>query len=328
MRQAVLNPKIFDSDIEKISMRDGYGEGLLEAGEKNQDIVALTADLKQSTRVDSFAEKFPDRFFECGVAEQNMIGIGTGLALNGKIPFASSLAVFAPGRCWDQVRVSVCYSKANVKIVGSHAGITVGGDGATHEALEDIAIARVLPNMAVVVPCDYIETRKAAIYAAEHKGPLYLRFARGKTAVITTESTPFKFGQAEVFKEGKEATIIACGPLVYYALLAAKELEKEGLDIQVINNHTIKPIDKLAIAKAAKETGAIVTVEEHQIDGGLGGAVAEVLAESYPVPIERIGVKDSFGESGKPSELLEKYGMSVKSIKEAVRAVLKRKGKS
>jgi transketolase len=322
-----LNPKIFDPDIEKISMRDGYGEGLLEAGKKNQNVVALTADLKQSTRVDPFAEKFPDRFFECGVAEQNMIGIAAGLALNGKIPFASSFAVFTPGRTWDQIRVSVCYSKANVKIIGSHAGITVGGDGATHEALEDIAISRVIPNLAVVIPCDYIEARKATVYAAEHKGPLYLRLARGKTAVITTENTPFKFGQAEVFKEGKDATIIACGPLVYYALLVAKELEKEGLDIQVINNHTIKPIDKLSIAKAAKETGAIVTVEEHQVAGGLGGAVAEVLAESYPAPIERIGVKDSFGESGKPSELLEKYGMSVKDIKEAVKAVLKRKQK-
>jgi len=327
MSKAALNQKIFDSDIEKISMRDGYGEGLLEAGKKNPDVVSLTADLKQSTRVDPFAEKFPDRFFECGVAEQNMIGIAAGLALGGKIPFTSSFAVFTPGRTWDQIRVSICYSKLNVKIVGSHAGITVGGDGATHEALEDIALARVLPNIGVVVPCDYIEARKSTVYAAEHEGPLYLRLARGKTSVITTERTPFKFGQAEIFKEGKDVTIIACGPLVYYSLLAAKDLEKEGLNIQVINNHTIKPIDKLAIAKAAKETGAIVTVEEHQIAGGLGGAVAEVLAESYPVSMERIGVKDSFGESGKPSELLEKYGMSVEDIKEAVKAVLKRKQK-
>src|SRR4030042_4312113 len=295
MRETVLNSKIFDSDIEKISMRDGYGEGLLEAG-KNPDVVALSADLKQSTRVDSFAEKFPERFFECGIAEQNMIGIAAGLALNGKIPFASSLAVFAPGRTWDQIRVSVCYSKANVKIVGSHAGSSVGGDGTTYQALEDIAIARVLPNMAVVVPCDYIETRKAAVYVAEHKGPLYLRFARGKTAVITTEATPFKFGQAEIFREGKDVTIIACGPLVYYCLLAAKELEKEGISVQVINNHTVKPIDKLGIAKEAKETGAIVTVEEHQIDGGLGGAVAEVLAENYPAPMVRVGMPDHLGE--------------------------------
>lgn len=327
MSELKLNPKLYDPEVEQIATRDGYGEGLVALGEKNKDVIVLTGDLAASTRASKFEDKFPERFIECGVAEQNMMGIAAGLALSGKIPFVSSYAVFVPGRCWDQLRVSVCYSKANVKVAGAHAGISVGPDGATHQALEDVASVRVLPNIVVMVPCDVHESKKVTMYAAEHKGPVYFRFAREKTPVITTEETPFRFGKAEVYREGDDVTIVACGPLVYQSLVAAKELEKDGVSARVINNHTIKPIDKLTIASAAKETGAVVTVEEAQINGGLGGAVAETLAENFPVPMERIGMPDTFGESGKPEELLEKYGMSVKKIKEAVKSVLKRKNK-
>jgi len=327
MTQVSLNPKLYDSEVEQVPTRQGYGEGLAALGEKNPNVVAFSADLSDSTCVSAFGKKFPDRFIECGIAEQNMVGIATGLALSGKIPFISSYAVFVPGRCWDQIRISVCYTKANVKIAGAHAGISVGPDGATHQGLEDIATVRCLPNIVVVVPCDSIETKKATIAAGEHKGPFYFRFAREKTPVITTPDSPFKVGRAEVFKEGTDVTIVACGPLVYQSLVAAKELVKDGILAEVINNHTIKPMDKLTLASSAKKTGAVVTVEEHQITGGLGGAVAEVLSGSYPVPMEFVGMPDSFGESGTPGELLEKYGMSVKAIKEAVKSVLKKKQK-
>jgi len=325
MSEVKLNPKLFDPEVEQIPTRQGYGEGLVVLGEKNPNVVVLGADLTVSLTENIFADKFPEQFIQCGIAEQNMVGIAAGLALSGKIPFICSYAVFVPGRCWDQIRISVCYSKANVKIAGAHAGVSVGPDGATHQALEDIATVRCLPNIVVVVPCDSIETKKATIAGAEHKGPFYFRFAREKTPVITTENTPFKIGKAEIFKEGTDVTIVACGPLVYQSLVAAKELDQEGISAKVINNHTIKPIDKLTLASSAKETGAVVTVEEHQITGGLGSAVAEALAESYPVPMEFVGMPDSFGESGQPAELLEKYGMSVKGIKEAVKTVLKRK---
>ena len=327
MSDVELNQKLFDPEVEAIPTRDGYGEGVVALGEKDPRVVVLTADLSDSTRANIFGEKFPERFIECGIAEQNMMGIAAGLALSGKIPFVSSYAVFVPGRCWDQLRISVCYSKANVKVVGAHAGISVGPDGATHQALEDIASVRCLPNIVVIVPCDSIETKKATIAAGEHEGPVYFRFAREKTPVITTEKTPFKAGKAEIFKDGTDVTIVACGPLVYQSLAAAKELVKEGILAEVINNHTIKPMDKLTIAASAKKTGAVVSVEEHQIIGGLGGAVAEVLAENFPVPLERVGMPDCFGESGSPEELLEKYGMSVKKIKEAVKNVLKKKSK-
>ena len=325
MTSVRLNPKLFDPEVEQVPTRDGYGQGVVALGEKDPNVVVLTGDLSESTRANMFQEKFPERFIECGVAEQNMMGIAAGLALSGKIPFVSSYAVFVPGRCWDQLRVSVCYSKANVKVAGAHSGISVGPDGATHQALEDIASVRVLPNIVVEVPCDAIEAKKTTIAIGEHVGPAYFRFAREKTPVITTEEAPFKIGKAEVFKEGEDVTIIACGPLVYQSLVAAKELEKEGIKAEVINNHTIKPIDKLTLASSAKKTGAVVTVEEHQINGGLGGAVAEVLAENFPAPMERIGMPDTFGESGEPNQLLEKYGMSVKKIKEAVKGVVKRK---
>ena len=321
-----LNPKIFDKDVEQVPTRNGYGEGVIQLGEKNKDVVVLTGDLKESTRVEEFSKRFSERFIECGVAEQNMMGIAAGLASAGKIPFVSSYAVFSPGRSWDQLRVSVCYSNLNVNIVGAHTGVSVGPDGATHQALEDIAITRVLPNITVVVPCDSIETKKATLAAADMQGPYYSRFAREKTPVITTAETPFEIGKTEIFADyGDDAAILACGPLVYQALVAAKELEKEGIKVRVINNHTIKPMDVTTIMKAARDCGAIVTVEEHQVMGGMGSAVAEVLAKHYPVAIEMIGMQDTFGESGQPEELLEKYGMSVSKIKEAVRKVISRK---
>lgn len=321
-----LNPKLFDKDVELVPTRDGYGEGLVILGEKNPNVVVLTGDLAESTRALKFGEKFPERFIECGVAEQNMLGIAAGLAAEGKIPFVSSYAVFVPGRCWDQFRVSVCYSNFNVKVAGAHAGISVGPDGATHQALEDIASVRVLPNVTVIVPCDVHETRKATIAAAELKGPVYFRFAREKTPVITTNDTPFEVGKAEIFAEfGNDCAVIACGPLVYQSLVAAKELEKEGIKTTVVNNHTIKPADEKTLTEVAKKCGAVVTVEEHQIMGGAGSAVAEVLAKNHPVPVEFVGMPNTFGESGTPNELLEKYGMGVKDIKAAVKKVVKRK---
>jgi transketolase len=320
-----LAKNLFDSP-EMIATRDGYGQGLVELGKKNPNVVVLTGDLSDSTRAAMFQKEFPDRFIECGIAEQNMIGIATGLALTGKVPFVSSYAVFTPGRCWDQIRVSVCYTKANVKIAGAHAGVSVGPDGATHQGLEDIASLRTIPNLTVIVPCDVIETKKCTIVAGETVGPIYFRFAREKTPVITTEDAPFKVGKAEIFLDlGDDVAIVASGPLLYQSLVAAKELEKEGIKAVVVNNHTIKPMDVETIANVAKRTKAIVTVEDHQTMGGCGSAVAEVLAQHYPVPIEFVGMPNVFGESGSPEELLEKYGMSVKDIKASVRKVLKRK---
>lgn len=314
------------NDVIMKATRDGYGEGVVELGEKNKNVVVLTGDLKESTRVEEFSKKFPERFIECGVAEQNMMGIAAGLAAAGKLPFVSSYAVFSPGRNWDQMRVSVCYSNLPVNIMGAHTGVSVGPDGATHQALEDITITRVLPNMTVVVPCDYLETKKATLAAETVKGPYYCRFAREKTPVITTPETPFKIGKAEILADfGTDAAILACGPLVYQSLVAAKELEEEGIKVRVVNNHTIKPMDIHTVLKAARDCGAIVTVEEHQIMGGMGSAVAEILGQNFPVPMEMIGMANCFGESGQPEELLEKYGMSVKAIKEAVKKIVVRK---
>jgi transketolase len=341
----MLNSKIFDADVEKKATREGFGEGLLEIGEKNEQVMVLSADLKESTRAEEFAKKFPNRFIECGVAEQNMMGIAAGLAAAGKIPWVASYAVFSPARNWDQLRVAVCYSNLNVKIVGAHTGISVGADGATHQAMEDIAITRVLPNMTVVVPCDAWETRKATIAGSNMVGPYYLRFTKEKTPAITTPETPFQIGKANILWDSQnfqfsitnsqsisnfsniqnQVAIVACGPLLYQALIAAKELHVEGIGTMVVNNHTIKPMDHETISEAAKKCGAVVTVEEHQVAGGMGSAVAEVLAQNSPVPIEFIGMKDSFGESGKAGELLEKYGMSVVAIKEAVKKVIGRK---
>ncbi len=328
----MLNPKaklarnLFDrKKIKRIPTRNGYGEGMVEAGKKDKNVVVLCADLTESTRSNYFQEKFPDRFVQMGIAEQNMMGMAAGMAFSGKIPFISTYGVFCPGRNWDQLRVSVCYSKANVKLTGAHTGISVGPDGATHQALEDIAITRCLPNLKVIVPGDYEETKKATMEAAKIKGPVYIRFAREATPVFTTKNSPFKVGQANVLKEGSDVSIIACGPLVYEALQAAKKLFAQKIDVEVINNHTIKPIDEKTIIASAKKTKAVVTVEEHQIMGGAGSAVMEVLGKYYPVPVEMVGINDTFGASGEPEELLKKYGCTEKDIVDAVKKVIKRK---
>lgn len=322
-----LNPKIGQTDIEQEPTRKGYGEGLLELGEADERVMVLTGDLAGSTQAADFGKKFPNRFVEVGVAEQNMMGIAAGLAHEGKIPFISSYAVFSPGRSWDQLRVAVCYSNNNVKVAGAHTGISVGPDGATHQALEDIAITRVLPNLTVVVPCDYLETKKATLALGKMLGPAYFRFAREKTPVFTTDKTNFEIGKAEIFKDGTDVVIIGSGPVLYNGLLAALELEKEGMSVMVVNNHTIKPIDKDTIVAAAQKCGAVVTLEEHQIMGGAGSAVVEVLAQFYPVPVEMVGVDNHFGESGEPNELIEKYGMGKEAVKAAVKKVYDRKNR-
>ncbi len=322
-----LSKKIFQKDIDMIATRQGYGEGLVAAGEKDERVVALCADLTESTRTNLFKEKFPERFIEVGIAEQGMATIAAGMANYGKIPFISSYAAFSPGRNWEQIRTTIALNDVPVKIAGAHAGLTVGPDGATHQMLEDMALMRAMPNMTVIVPVDSIEAKKATMEAAKTEHPVYLRFTREKTPVFTTENTPFKIGRAEILWESKspQAAIIGCGPLLYEALLAAKELDKKGIEILVINSHTVKPIDEATIIRAAKTTGAVVTVEEHQITGGLGGAVAEVLSRNFPVPQEFIGMPDHFGESGEPDELLEKYKMKSKDIIEAVKRVITRK---
>lgn len=325
-----LNKNLYQKDkLEQKPTRDGYGEGLVELGKKNPNVIVLGADLTGSTRCDWFRDEFPDRFIQVGIAEQNLVGIAAGLSLVGKIPFASTYAVFCPGRNWDQIRISVAYNEANVKLTGAHSGVSVGPDGATHQALEDIAITRCLPNMTVLAPCDAIETKKATLAAGEMKGPVYLRFAREKTPVFTTERTPFEIGKAQIFKEGKDAVIIACGPIVYEALLAARDLEKEKISVAVVNNPSIKPMDEKTIIDAAKKTGAVVTAEDHQVMGGMGSAVCEVLATGLPagrqVPVEMIGVQDRFGESGSPEELMKEFGLLAENIKEAVKKVIKRK---
>ena len=322
---AKLNPKLFDEDIEQKPSRDGYGEGLVLAGEADERVVALCADLTESTRTLAFAEKFPNRFIQVGVAEQNLVTVAAGMALGGKIPFTTSYATFSPGRNWEQIRTTICYNDVPVKIIGSHAGISVGPDGATHQALEDIAIMRALPNMVVISPTDWIEAKKATLAIAKNGKPSYLRLSRDKVPVITTEDTPFEIGKAEIYREGKDVAIIACGQEVYRALQAAKEMELQKISVRVINCHTIKPLDNATILKAAQDCGAIVTVEEHQINGGLGGAVAEVLSQNFPVPLKIIGIEDKFGESGEPNELLNKFGLTVEAIKKAVTHVIKMK---
>lgn len=311
--------------LEMVPIRDGYGKGLLKAGDKDERVVVLCADLTESTRAHWFAEKFPERFIQVGVAEQNMALVASGMANYGKIPFISSYATFSPGRNNEQIRTNIAINNVPVKIAGHHAGVSVGPDGATHQALEDIAIMRVVPKMVVVVPCDAIEAEKATLAAAFNNQPTYLRFGREKSAVFTTEGSPFEIGRAEILREGKDVAIIGCGMLLHNALVAAEELSGEGIDCLVINSHTVKPLDEKTIIEAAQKTGAVVSVEEHQIDGGLGSAVAEVLSRNYPVPQEYVGVKDRFGESGKPEELIEAYGMGVESIKEAVKKVVARK---
>lgn len=325
--KAKLSDALFEPVISQRPTRDGYGEGLVQLGHANPNVVALSADLTESTRTQKFAETFPERFIEVGVAEQNMATIAAGLAMAGKIPFIASYATFSPGRNWEQIRTTISYNDANVKIAGHHAGISVGPDGATHQAIEDIATMRVMANMRVIVPADAIEARKATVAAGNIMGPVYLRFGREKTPVFTTEQTPFVPGKAVTLWQGKkpEVAIIGCGALLYNALLAARELKKHKIEVIVINLHTIKPIDEKAIVAAAEKCRAVVTVEEHQVLGGLGGAVAEVLAKKRPVPIEFIGMQDTFGESGKPNELIAKYGMDEKAIVAAVKKVVDRK---
>lgn len=321
-----LSKNVYQKDkLEQKPTRSGYGKGLVELGKKDKNIVALCADLTDSTKVGDFRKEFPDRFIEVGIAEQNMMGLAAGLALVGKIPFISTYAVFCPGRNWDQLRISVAYNNIPVKLTGAHSGVSVGADGATHQALEDIAITRCLPNMTVLAPCDFIETRKATIAAAATKGPVYLRFAREATPVFTTEETFFEIGKANIFREGKDVAIIACGPLVHEALLAAESLAEENISVAVVDNHTIKPMDEKTITEIAEKTGAVVTAEDHQIMGGMGSAVAEVLAKNCPVPMEMVGVQDRFGESGTPEELMTLFKLTAEDIKKAVKKVLKRK---
>lgn len=305
--------------------RFGFGEALVELGKKDERIFVLGADTAASVAINGFQEAFPDRFANVGIAESNMLGMASGLALAGFIPFAATYGVFASGRPWEQIRTTICYSNLNVKIGGSHSGLMVGPDGATHQALEEMAIMRCLPKMTVLSPCDVIETKKATMAAAYFKGPVYIRYGRESIPVITEESTPFEIGKAQIMKEGKDVCIIATGTMVYESLMAAEILEKEGINAKVINIHTIKPIDEKAIIDAAKECGAIVTAEEHQIFAGFGSAVAEVVVKNAPVPMEFIGMKDCFGESGKPSDLMAKYGLKDVNIIQAVKKVISRK---
>lgn len=322
-----LNPKIYEINVEQKAIRDGFGEGVIEAGEKNKNVVVLCADLKESTRVQEFSQKFPDRFFELGVAEQNMASVASGMAVMGKIPFIASYAIFSPGRNWEMIRTTICYNNTNVKIIGAHAGLNVGPDGGSHQMLEDLALMRVLPKMTVVVPCDALEAHKATLALAELVGPAYIRLAREKSPVVTTLESNFKIGQAEVLVEAEnpDVVIIACGLMVHRALLAARKLEREGIKVSVINNHTIKPLDEKTILTEVKKAGAVVTAEEHQQAGGLGSAIAELLAKNNPVPIEFVAVADRFGQSGEPAELMEHYGLGVDDIVEAVKKVIKRK---
>ena len=313
---------------EKVEMkktREGFGRALVDLGERDPRIVVLVGDLSESTMVHFFAERFPDRFIQVGIAEQNMCGIAAGLAAMGKIPFFSTYGAFASCRAADQIRVTVAYSNLNVKIGGAHGGISVGPDGATHQAMEEISIIRSIPNMTMIVPCDYWETYKATIAAAEHRGPVYIRFGREDVPVVTGEKTPFTFGRGEVFAEGSELTIIACGVMVYEALRARETLSRSGITARVVDLHTVKPIDAELIARCARETGAIVTAEEHQVNGGLGGAVAEVVVRRQPVPMELVAVMDRFGQSGKPSELMDAFGLRARDIVAAAERVLERK---
>jgi len=353
MNDLHLNPKVFDgtplADIEQIYIRKGFGEGLLKAGERDSSVVGLCADLTESTQMLAFKQKFPERFVEMGVAEQNLASVASGMAASGKLPFITSYAMFSPGRNWEQIRTTICYNDRKVIIAGSHAGVSVGPDGGTHQALEDIAITRVIPNIVVIVPCDTIEARKATLavaLAAKDGGtdaPVYLRLAREKSPVITTEDTPFEIGKAQIFFEPKiqskdadsgkpnaipyDLGIVASGALVYKAIKAAQALEKEGIAVKVLNLATIKPIDVDALVKLSDETGALVTVEEHQVHGGVGSAVVECLAAnaSRPPVVEFVGAQDRFGQSGLPEEVIEHYGMGEGHIIEAAKKALGRK---
>lgn len=324
---AKLSNDIFSPKIQKASTRDGFGKGSVEAGKNDPNVVVLSADLAESTRADWFQKEFPDRFIEVGVAEQNMATVASGMANYGKIPFITSYASFSPGRNYEQIRTTVALNNVPVKVCGMHAGVSVGPDGATHQMLEDIAMMRALPNMDVIVPADAEEGRKATLAVATSGKPAYMRFGRSNVPIFTTINTPFEIGKAYfLWKSDKpDVTIIGCGALVYEALLAAKQLEETGVQVSVINSHTVKPLDSETILAEVEKAGAVVTVEEHQVAGGFGSAVAELLAQHTPVPIEFVGMKDEFGQSGDPDELIAYYKMDAKGIKDAVLKVLKRK---
>lgn len=320
-----LNSDLFNADQDALgrrSLREGFGEGLLAAGKHNENVVALCADLTASTKMDAFADAYPERFFEMGIAEQSMASVAAGLATMGKVPFIASYAMFSPGRNWEQIRTTICYNNVPVKVVGAHAGVSVGPDGGTHQGIEDIALTRVIPRMNVVVPCDAIEAKKVTLAAAKTPEPFYIRCAREATPVMTSEDTPYTLGKAQIFfrPDGDaDVGVIGAGPVLYNALQAAKNLEAEGIRVRVMNLATIKPIDADAIVKLAQETGRIVTVEEHQVAGGVGSAVAEVLAEHAPTKQRFIGIKDTFGESGEPEELLARHGLNTQSIESIIR---------
>ena len=308
-----------------MELRAGFGQGLVEAGRLNEDVVALSADVCGSVKINDFAKAYPERFIQCGIAEANMVGIAAGMSLCGKVPFLGGFAEFVTGRVYDQIRQVVCYSNKNVKVCGSHAGISLGEDGATHQTMEDIALMKALPNMTVLVPCDYNQAKAATLAAAKHVGPVYLRLGRSKMPNFTAEDAPFEIGKAQLLNEGKDVTLFACGHLVWEALEAAKVLEAEGVSAEVINIHTIKPLDVDAIVASARKTGAVVTCEEHLFNGGMGDSVAQTLALHCPTPMEYVAVNDRFGESGTPDEMLTNYGLRAKNIVEKVHAVLKRK---
>ena len=321
-----LNEKLFEETVEQKAVRDGFGDALVELGEKNPNVVVLTADLTESTRCQDFKNKFPERFFEVGVAEQNMAAIAAGLGVSGKTAFISSYAAFSPGKNWETIKTTIVYNNANVKIAGHHAGIVTGPDGVTHQATEDISLMRSLPNLTILVPCDWIEAKKVTLEAANINSPVYLRFSREKSPVITTNDTPFEKNKIQAFwiSDNPRATIFATGHMLFYALLAAKNLESEGINVLVANVSTIKPIDQESVIELTKNSGKVVTVDDHQAAGGMGSVIAEVLAQTTPHPIEFIGLMNSFAESGDPKELLDKYKMDEKAIEEAVKKVIQR----
>lgn len=327
----LFQPQILNEMKEKFNntgnkdTRSGFGAGLLELGRKREDVVALCADLTGSLKMDAFEKEFPERFFQCGIAEANMMGTAAGLAIAGKVPFAGSFAEFATGRVYDQVRQAIAYSETNVKICASHAGITLGEDGATHQTMEDVGLMRMLPNFTVINPCDYNQTKAATIAIADHHGPVYLRFGRPSVPNFTPADAPFEIGKALVITSGKDVTIFATGHMVWESIEAADILEKEGISVELINIHTIKPLDKKAVLESAAKTKAVVTAEEHLIAGGMGELIAGLLARELPLPVEIVAVDDLFGQSGTPDQLMKEYGLTAQNIAEAARKVIKRK---
>lgn len=319
---SLLTADFIDYKFDLEPIKKGFGKGLLTAGKLDENVVALCADLTGSTAMNMFAEEFPERFVEVGIAEQNLVTVGSGLAASGKIPFVSSYAAFSPGRNWEQIRTTICLNDQIVHVVGSHAGLYTGADGATHQMLEDIALMRVLPNMTVIAPADSLEAEKAVQAIAKHKTPSYIRLTREPTPVFTSEKTPFEIGKAYTYKEGKDLTMIATGTMTFNALTAAQMVAKDGLSVEVIHLPTIKPLDKSTVLESVKKTKKVITVEEGQIAGGMGGAICEMLSEEFPVPVHRMGMKDQFGQTGQPSDLLEHYGLTARHIALKIHQIL------